>query len=568
MTTYSRYWRKNRSGHEATELALSLRALRKVAVHIGKIVKPVFWKGMVDADNTAILLDADMVQGRYPIPFKDFDILVAKVAFEGLASIEMTDWIREKVISSIPDLSENDMLYLKALLQAAESIYLDELARSHVWGLYLSNLWLTEFSVDQRDPRLPPGPARLGYIWMRKAILGQYPDQLHYFYDEVIDLLTNHTSAIRDIVLLPSLSTRRKRRSELYLDMWSGVYEIISEWEEFQLNSDALNMLDEADAKADPSDEENNKEAKEGENQATGALEWDLAEEVRSIMEEGETNLTRDVAVATHEAGARPIETIIKSSEIRSNIRPDELQIQRLKKIFKDQESLIKRSRRRKIRRGLIEGKLDARRLYRVPFDVRVFKNKQTPCSEYLWQICIVADASASMADKSESQTPWFIAEKTFASIAEAALFRNALDIYAYSAEKNICTLTQLWHGGKLYTLMPAGRTPSGQAIMAAATLLNKKFNRKQKKKMIIHITDGAANCGLPLSDAVKYCRRNNIEAYTIGCGCTPQTRNFLRESFPVGHVYFMKNINYLSAGLEHLFKRKILNQSILVQNR
>jgi len=109
---------------------------------------------------------------------------------------------------------------------------------------------------------------------------------------------------------------------------------------------------------------------------------------------------------------------------------------------------------------------------------------------------------------------------------------------------------------------MPAGRTPSGQAIMAAATLLNKKLNRKQKKKMIIHITDGAANCGLPLSDAVKYCRRNNIEAYTIGCGCTPQTRNFLRESFPLGHVYFLKNINYLSAGLEHLFKRKILNQS------
>jgi len=563
MTTYSRYWRKNRSGHEATELALSLRALRKVAAHMGKIVKPVLWKGMVDADSTVILLDADMVQGRYPIPFKDFDILVAKVAFEGLASIEMTDWIREKVISIIPDLSENDMLYLKALLEAAEHIYLDELARSHVWGLYLSNLWLTEFSVDQRDPRLPPGPASLGYIWMRKEILGQYPDQLHYFYDEVIDLLTNRTSAIRDIVLLPSLSTRRKRRSELYLDMWSGVYEIISEWEEFQLNSDAINMLNEADAKADPSDGENNKEAKEGENQATGALEWDLAEEVRSIMEEGETNLTRDVAVATHEAGARPIETIIKSSEIRSNIRPDELQIQRLKKIFKDQESLIKRSRRRKIRRGLIEGKLDARRLYRVPIDARVFKNKQAPCSEYLWQICIVADASASMADKSESQTPWFIAEKTFASIAEAAnLFRNALDIYAYSAEKNICTLTQLWHGGKLYSVMPAGRTPSGQAIMAAATLLNKKLNRKQKKKMIIHITDGAANCGLPLSDAVKYCRRNNIEAYTIGCGCTPQTRNFLRESFPLGHVYFLKNINYLSAGLEHLFKRKILNQS------
>ena len=564
MTTYSRYWRKNRSIHEATELALSLRALRKVAVHIGKIVKPVFWKGMVDADNTAILLDAEMIQGRYPIPFKDFDILVARVAFEGLASIEWTDWIRDKVIRSVPDLSENEKLYLKALLEAAECIYLDELARPHVWGLYLSNLWLTEFFVDQRDPRLPPSPASLGYIWIRKTILGQYPDQLHYYYDEVIDLLTNRTNAIRDLASLPSLSTRRKRRIELYLDMWSGIYEIISEWEEFQLNSDDINMFDEAGPKAELPDEEDNKEAKEeGENQANGALEWDLAEEVRSIMEEGETDLTRAIAVAVHDPEARPIETIIKRGETRSNVRPDELQIRRLMRIFREQETLIRRSRRRDIRRGLIEGKLDARRLYRVPINGRVFKNKQAPGSENLWRICIVADASASMAGKSERQKPWYIAEKTFASIAEAATgFRNVLDIYAYSAEKNICTLTQLWHGGELYSVLPTGRTPSGQAIMAAATLLNKKFNRKQKKNMIIHITDGAANCGLPLSDAVKYCHRNNIDVYTIGCGCTPQTRDFLRESFPVGHVYFMKDINYLSVGLEHLFKGKILNQS------
>jgi hypothetical protein len=563
MTIYSKYWRKNRSRHEATELALSLRALRKVAGHIGKNVKPVFWKGMVAVDNTAILLDTEKIQDRYPIPFKDFDILVARVAFEGLASIEWVDWVRDKVIRGVPDRSENEKPYLKALLEAAECIYLDELARPHIWGLYLSNLWRTEFFMNQRDPRLPPSPASLGYIWMRKAILGQYPDQLHDYYNEVIDLLTIHTNAIRELALLPSVSTRRKKRIELYFDMWSAIYEIISEWEEFQLNPDAINMFDEAGPKAVLPDEEGNKEAKEeGENQATGALEWDLAEEVRSIMEEGESGLTRNIAVAVHDPEARPIETIIERGETRSNVSPDELQIRRLMRIFREQEVLIRRSRRKDIRRGLNEGKLDARRLYRVPINERVFKNKQAPSSENLWRICIVADASASMAGKSEIQKPWYIAEKTFASIAEAATgFRNVLDIYAYSAKKNICTLTQLWRGGKLYSVMPAGRTPSGQAIMNAATLLNKKSNGNKKKNMIIHITDGAANCGLRLSDAVKYCHSNNIKVYTIGCGCTPQTRDFLRESFPVGHVYFMKDINYLSIGLEHLFKRKILNQ-------
>ena len=167
------------------------------------------------------------------------------------------------------------------------------------------------------------------------------------------------------------------------------------------------------------------------------------------------------------------------------------------------------------------------------------------------------------MAGKRERQNPWHIAEKTFASLTTAATgFKNVIDIYAYSAKKNIGTLTQLWHGGELYSVLPEGRTPSGQAIMTVAKLLSKELKRKKKKKMIIHITDGAANCGLRLSDAVKYCHSKNIDVYTIGCGCTPQTQDFLEESFPDGHVYFMKDIDYLSVGLAHLFKRNILNQS------
>lgn len=564
MAPYSKYWRKNRSSHEAVELALSLKALRKVAAHMGKRVKPVYWKGMADTDTAAIILDAPMVQKNYPIPFKAFDILVARVAIEGLFSIEGADGIKDTVIRSVPGLSEKEQPYLKSLIEAAECIYLDQLAKPHVWGLYLSNLWQTQFSVNHRDPGLPPSPASLGHIWMRQALLDHYPDQLHGYYDEVMDLLTSRTAAIRNLALLPAVSTRKKRRIALYLDMWSGVSGSISGWEEFRLNSDAVNMLDKADPEAGSLDEENNNEGKDnGENQAAGALEWDLGQEVRSIMEQGEADRARATAVALNEAGARPIETLIKRGDTRSTVRPDELQIRRLAKIFREQETLIRRSRRTDIRRGLIEGKLDARRLYRVPINERVFKNRQAPGSENLWRICIVADASASMVGESDRLKPWYIAEKTFASIAKAAAgFRNVLDIYAYNAKKNVCTLTQLWHGGKLYTVTPAGRTPSGQAIMAAAMLLSKqKFNLKRMKKMIIHITDGAANCGLPLSDAVQYCQRNNMEVYTIGCGCTPQTCDFLRESFPVGHVYFMKDIHYLSIGLAHLFKQKILNQ-------
>jgi hypothetical protein len=536
-----------------------LRALRKVTGHIGRNVKPVYWKGMVEPDERSILVDPEATLGLYPIPHKSFDLLVGKVVLEGLASIEWSDWVLDKVIKSVTDIPEEVKPFFAAFLAAAEDIYIDELARPRVWSLYLNNFWKTALSTETRDPELPPSPDSLVNVWRSSVILGEKPDQLHYYYDDPLEILTNQTDRIREVTSVPTSRERRERRIDLYQEIWSQIYEAISEWEDFQIHPDAINMLDEAAPKSTlPESEEIQEpsEADEEEERELDGLDPDLAEEVRSIMEEGDTDLTQDIAVAVQEPEAKSMETFYKRGVAKTDVQPDELQVKRLRRIFREQESLIRRVRRRQIRRGLIEGKLDARRLYRVPLDGKVFKNRQAPGSDYLWQICIVADASASMAGKGGRQKPWHIAEKTFVSVAEAAKgFRNLLDIYAYNAEKNRCTLTQLYHGDALYSVMPMGRTPSGQAIAAAAMRINKKY----KKSMIIHITDGAANCGLRISDAVSYCQKNNIEVFTIGCGCTQQTRNFLREAFPEGHVYFMKNINYLSVGLEYLFKRKIL---------
>jgi hypothetical protein len=240
------------------------------------------------------------------------------------------------------------------------------------------------------------------------------------------------------------------------------------------------------------------------------------------------------------------------------NAQADTALVKRLEKIFHEREALIRKSRRRHYRKGLFEGRLDPRRLYRVPLDGRVFKNRETPSPVYLWHICLVADASASMTGKSAFNVPWRTAEKTFIALAKASEgFRNSLDIFAYNAEQKVCSLTQLYHGGQLYTVVPTGRTPSGQAITAAALRLKKKGTRS----MIIHITDGASNCGLPLKEAVDYCLKNNIDVFTIGCDCNQQTRDFLREAFPTERLFFMENIHYLAEGIERLFKQKMLLQ-------
>ena len=561
MTTYSRYWRKNRSTHKATELALGLRALRKVAGHIGDNVKPVFWRGMVDDDNSAILLDASSFPDHYPIRHKTFDLLTGKVVLHGLASVEWTDWVKDKVKQNTSDLPVQVHSYLVAILDAAEDIYIDKLAEPHIWSAYFAHLWKTELAEMRRDPVLPPSPDSLAFAWRGKSILDKLPDQLHHYYQDPLEFLVEVSSNIKAVTTLATVNARRDRRIELYSEMCTGVSAIISEWEEYQSDPDAVNMFDQAFPEADIPDMEDEEESETTEaDPSEGSregLDPDLAEEINAILEEGETSLTRDIIAAVRDPEAKAMETLFRKGMARIDAQPDEDQVRRLRKVFREQETMIRRLRNRQVRRGLTEGKLDVRRLYRADLDGRVFKHRQAPGSDSLWQICLVADASASMAGRGQRKKPWNIAEKAFVTIAEAMKdFRNRLDIYAYNADKNQCFLTQLYQQGQVFSVEPTGKTPSGQAIMAAATLLKKKY----KRNMIIHITDGAANCGLRLGDAVGYCLKNHIDVFTIGCGCTSQTRDFLKESFPPGHVYFLRSMSYLAEGIEILLRKKILS--------
>lgn len=187
--------------------------------------------------------------------------------------------------------------------------------------------------------------------------------------------------------------------------MWQDIEHVISHWETFTLNPDAVNLYDETGPKGRVDLEENG--AGEdvpddpGETEAAEGLRPDLAEDVSAMLDE-ENPPIQGMAVAVEEPGARPMETRIEKGEVLSDIQPDAVQVRQMKKIFKKQEHLIRQVRRRRIRHGLGEGKLDPLRLYRVPLDGKVFKNRQGPGKDAFWQICIIADASASMSGKDE----------------------------------------------------------------------------------------------------------------------------------------------------------------------
>ncbi len=572
VTSYSEYWRVNRSRQEVTELAFALRAMRKAAGYIGRNVKPVLWKGMAeDGEDKYIVLDPDLFKGIYPIPHRIYDALVGQVVFEGLSAIEFNEWVKAGVIKKAHNVNESNRPYLENIIDAAHAIYIHHLKKQQIWSLYLSTYFSTVLSKSLRDPLLPPTPAALADIWVAMEIKGVLNERQHPYYEELLQVLGAAVKQIMSTALLPVMSGRREARVPLYLRLWDDIARILSRWQQFDLTADAVNLFDEGGPKArvdlmeDDAQNDQPKHLPEDQKKSGSGLDPKLAEDVRAILDE-RSIIRQSIAVAVQESGASPMETRIQKGKIKSDIPPDAVQVRRMKRIFQKQETLVRRIKRKHNRRGMSEGKLDARRLYRVPLDGKVFKDKQRPGSNYFWQICIVADASASMSGKEEPGTvakrmrrPWEITEKSFVSLAAAAKGkRNLLDIYAYRAERNVCILTQLLHDNTLYSVVPAGRTPSGQAIMTAATLLDGRYG----KRMIVHITDGAANCGLGLGEALGFCRKQGIDVVTLGCGCNRQTRDFLSEFFPSGHLYFLKSVNQLADGLEQLFSQRILNAS------
>lgn len=564
LKDYSRYWRKNYSRHEATELATALAAMRKVAGHIGINVKPIYWQGMSASPTNSIILNPADVRGTYPIPFQKIDIMVGQVVRDAYGCIEWSDWVKDQVKQQALLPVEELKDYLSSFISVAEDLFIDEWARPTVWHLYLLKYWESVAGKMGRDPSLPPSAASLASVWRKRIFLQTLPAHLHYYYDDLVNVLVEESDTIRQIKTLSTLTERRDRRVEVFLSIWERICSIIGEWEKFDLTSDAINLEDEAgprfkepDVKLEKeemdekSDQDNHTKKEE-----PAGLDEKLAAQVSFKLDEGDPDLTQHISVAIENPQAKAMNTIFTRAVAKCTLSADKAQVDRLKKIFQKHKSLLRRARVKNIIRGVDMGKIDARRLYRLPLDGKIFRRKDILGTDYTWNISIVADASASMIGRGTSYRPWTVAEQTFVSLTEAARgFFNNLEVFGYQEQSHQCNLVQLYRDGELYTIMPGGQTPTGQAIIAAAMLMKKN----DRKKLIIHITDGAANCGLSIVDALDYCQKHSIDLITIGCGCNVQTRQFLLERYPRGAVYLMDDIRNLPEGLELLFQDRLL---------
>ncbi|WP_155316225.1 vWA domain-containing protein [Desulfosarcina alkanivorans] len=515
---------------------------------------------MVENDNRSILLDVEEIRGEYPVSSDVFDILVGKVAFESLATSEWRDWVIDKTMAQAFCKEQLVTKYMTSIVVAAEDIYLHQLFRSSIWSLYLSRYWRSMLERNSRDPNLPPSPTSLANAWRFEAIFGIRTKRMHHYYHHPLKILRQHTDGLRAVVNLSALSQRRIRRSELYAKIWRQLAEAFAEWETFQDFPDAVEFFDESALQGDSCEEadQQDDDSKQAE-QSACKRDDDFMDRIKEAVDHHQpSDLTRAIALAIEDPEAAEMETVIKHGLSISDVQPDTVQMLRFQNLFSTHRHQLRGLQKKITRKRLAEGKIDARRLHHALLDGRIFKKKERADFDGSWHICIVADASASMGKKTNGGRPWQIAEKTFASLISAGLkFENRIDIYAYCEDGGVCVMTRLFYDNTLYTAIPKGRTPSGQAIVAAAMSLDSRY----RNRMLVHISDGAANCGINMGLAIDYCRSTDVDLFAIGCGCNIQTKDFLQGYFASGQLCFIDDIVSLPTAIEGQLRLRMLSK-------
>jgi uncharacterized protein YegL len=584
---YSEYWRKNKATLEHEELACALRALRKVGQYIAANMKTIEWLGMSKKSADKFFLDVGFVKGEYPVPPGKMDILVGITAHEAFHCKELSDWVWIKAEEKTKELPRKYKNNLLRLIEVGEDIYVNKVAKGSIWEYYLEKAWGYCILKETRDLSLPPTAECLFQIWEEIVLERTFSIEVKYHHD-YLKPLSILLSYVEKIIACGehknSTMEKSEYRANLYLEIWDKIYECIQDWEyEAPFDPTGVNIPDEvghnvwwwphvshSDSKEESvlNEAPPNKETTENEvdefidqqgddfGKLTKIKPMDImpqeqASRLKASLNVLEKDKNKDmnplIEVVTGEVVTDLLETRFWNSTMPCNRRSDPLLVKRLKRIFEAQVSKAPR-----VNRGLYSGKIDGRRLYRAPLNGRVFKQKELTIKD-AWNITILVDASLSMSGVEGKE--WELTESTFVSLYEAIKgSRNKLDILCYFERAKYCEIFRLLHHDKLYSIVPNGRTPTGQSIVAAALTIP-----RDKKRMILHVTDGEPNSGgVSVEKAVKYCQREEIELITIGCGYNEQLKEQFQNQYKE-NLLLIDTIEQLPRGLEALLRKRLL---------
>ncbi len=526
----SEFWRKNTSHIEATELANLLRALRKVSGTLGQNVGDIVYAGMSKSPGDSIILDPEFVLGEYPVSPWKVDYLVGLVVHEALHKTEWSDLVWTEVEKANPGMKIRDKVILSKIVRIGEDIYVDSISERSILGLY--NRRARKAAMDAMRSNLDPEAVsvdELVYLWWLSAWEEDLGDADIETYQEALNVLKGVVPELRAVIdSKKGVIDRCNLRRDIYLKAWESVRGLIGSWRIIDKVVSWSFLGEEVDSVS--------KKASRGE-KITLSPATKLEIEAKLAASSG--NITPIIESIVDDPDQEIVPTRLWDYNIPARGMVDQRQVGRLKAIiqsYADRKVLISR--------GLTSGKVDRKRLYRAPITGACFLDKQK-LPDVSWSISLLIDASGSM---SRGQS-WRLVESAVATLHKA--FRgsnNRLQVWAYFESHGICMITNLIKGNELMSIAPGGQTPSGQAIIAAAYLLP----RDRKRKLMIHVTDGASNCGCDVEYGIDYCRQQGIKLVTLGCGLEDQ--QVMLEQYG-RTVQFLDHFGQLPSAVERLLK-------------
>lgn len=534
----SEYWRLNRSGFEAVELANVLRAMRKVAGHLGSNVGRIEYTGMSRGGGTAIILEPAMVMGQYPVPSEKVDTLVGLVTHEALHRTEWSDRVWKLLEPTFNTLGGLSNVRFQKIVSVGEDIYVDSVADETVFGLYTPKARSRAFAEAQE--KLPPGVRsvdELVYLWWTAAWGPDGRGKPAPDYEEPLLVLQNLTDLLRQVRRLHQRVTDRcKRRAEMYLETWNAVKDSISSWK----------TIDKT-LKWYPSPVEQKQEPTDPGRKKPVPTKRPLSPYVMHQIELQLALNSPDITPIIQAIVGYDNEDVVPTSRWDFSIpsRPvvDPRLVARLRALFMNYAA-----RKRVVNRGLLSGKVDRRRLYRAAVSGRCF-HQVDKLPELDWNVTLLMDASGSMRG-----SKWRMVENTVGNLHKALLgSRNHFQAYAYFEVDGVCMISQLIKDRQLLSVPPSGQTASGQAILAVAYFMPKG----RKRNLLIHVTDGESNLGCDVGFGIEYCRKQKIHLVTLGCAY--RDREAMKRQYGKS-LQFLDHYGQLPRAIERLLQHAFLH--------
>lgn len=527
----SAYWRKNTSSVEATELANVLRALHKVAGHLGENVGRIEYVGMSHGDAAGIVLEPTPIMGEYPVPSTKVDFLVGLVTHEALHKIQWSDRVWKLLEPAFAQAEPVPLVIFQKIVYFGEDNFVDFIADRMVFGQYTRKVRQGDFAEFKRKiPANVRSVDGLMYAWW-VSTWEQPPAVMDPAFQPLLERLMALNDELKALGR-GSLGILRRceERARLYEAAWRDLKDPVAGWKIFDKR---LYWYRSGEARTAPVLA--GEQPKKG---PAGPLPQGLIDEIETKLAANSVDITPIIrSVVGYDN-----ETVAPMSRWDFNFPAhpliDRRLVSRLRAIFQ-----IYAARNKVRSRGLTFGRVDRRRLYRAPVTGRCFEAIDF-IPDLDWNVMLLMDASGSMIG-----SKWRMVENAVANLHKALQgYRNRLQAYAYFESDGICMFSSLIKGRNLLSIPPNGQTASGQALIAAAYFMPKG----RKQNMLIHVTDGESNFGVDVEAGIDYCQKQNIHLVTLGCGT--KDRAAMEQQYG-RTIQFLNHFGQLPQAIERLLR-------------